>query len=57
LSFIVLQTILIIILRFVFVFINRQRTQMNDEEMQQQIERCGGMELAGDRHPEFRYTL
>jgi hypothetical protein len=56
-SCIVLQTILIVILRFVFMFINRQRSRMNREEIQKQIERYGGNELAGDRHPEFRYTL
>ncbi len=56
-SFIVLQTILIVILRLIFVFINRQRSQMNNEQINQQIARYGGNELAGDRHPEFRYTL
>jgi uncharacterized BrkB/YihY/UPF0761 family membrane protein len=55
--FIALQTILIIILRLVFMIINRQRARMNEEEMKKQIERYGGNELAGDRHPEFRYTL
>jgi nitrogen fixation/metabolism regulation signal transduction histidine kinase len=55
-SFIVLQTILIVILRLVFAFINRQRSRMNNEQMNEQIEHYGGKELAGDRHPEYRYT-
>ncbi|CAF4062369.1 unnamed protein product [Rotaria sp. Silwood2] len=57
LSFIVLQTILIVILRLVFLYINRQRSRMNNEQINQQIERYGGNELVGDRHPQFRYTL
>jgi hypothetical protein len=56
-SFIVLQTILIVILRLIFMFINRQRSKMNNEQINQQIVRYGGNELAGDRHPDFRYTL
>ncbi|CAF5031357.1 unnamed protein product, partial [Rotaria sp. Silwood1] len=52
-----LQTILIIILRFIFIYINRRRQILNDEQKQQQIETYGGIELIGDRHPEFRYTL
>jgi uncharacterized BrkB/YihY/UPF0761 family membrane protein len=56
-SFIVLQTILIIILRLIFIIINRRRSQMNAEEIKKQIEKYGGNELAGDRHPQFRYTL
>jgi uncharacterized BrkB/YihY/UPF0761 family membrane protein len=56
-SFVVIQTILVIILRFVFMYINRQRSRMNEEEIQQQVKRYGGNELAGDRHPEYRYTL
>ncbi|CAF2313380.1 unnamed protein product [Rotaria sp. Silwood2] len=57
LSFIVLQTILIVILRLVFLYINHQRSRMNNEQINQQIERYGGNELVGDRHPQFRYTL
>ncbi|CAF0725800.1 unnamed protein product [Rotaria sp. Silwood1] len=57
LIFIVLQTILVIILRLMFLYINRQRSQMNTEQINQQIKRYGGNELVGDRHPEFRYAL
>jgi len=56
-SFVVLQTILVIILRLIFMIINHRRSQMNEEEIKKQIEEYGGNELAGDRHPEFRYTL
>jgi len=56
-SFVVLQTILVIILRLAFMIINHRRSQMNEEEIKKQIEEYGGNELAGDRHPEFRYTL
>ena len=53
----VIQTILIISLRFILLFINQQRSQMNADEIQKQIERYGGNELVGDHHPDFRYTL
>jgi flagellar biogenesis protein FliO len=56
-TFVSLQTILVVILRFIFLLINRQRSRMNVEEIQKQIQQYGGNELAGDRHPEFRYTL
>jgi hypothetical protein len=39
------------------MIINRRRNGMNDEEIKQVVEKYGGAELAGDRHPEFRYTL
>ncbi|CAF3722339.1 unnamed protein product [Adineta steineri] len=57
LSFVTLQTILALILRLTFILINRRRLRMNQEEIDQEIQRYGGIELAGDRHPEFRYTL
>ncbi len=53
-SFIVLQTILIIILRLVFMMIDHQRSQMNEEETKKQIKQIGGNELTGDHHREFR---
>ena len=56
-SFVALQTILVIILRFLFMCINRQRSRMSEEEIDRQVKRYGGNELAGDRHPEYRYTL
>ncbi|CAF1267643.1 unnamed protein product [Rotaria sordida] len=56
-SCVALQTILIIILRFIFIYINHRRQILNDDEKQQQIQRYGGIQLIGDRHPDFRYTL
>ncbi len=53
---IALQTVLVIVLRLLLMMINRRRERMNDEEIQQQLEKYGGEELAGDRHPKFRYT-
>ncbi len=56
-SCVALQTILVIILRVILMIINRHRKKMNDEQIQQQVEKYGGEELAGDRHPEFQYIL
>ena len=53
----IVQTISVISLRCIFMFINRQRSKMNADEIKKQIERYGGQELAGDHHPDFRYTL
>lgn len=55
-SCVVVQTILTLLLRFLFTCLNQRRSEMNDEEIQQQIERYNGSEI-GDRHPTFRYTL
>jgi hypothetical protein len=52
-----LQTILIIILRFAFMYENRRRQKLNIDEIEKQIKRYGGITLVGDRHPEFRYTV
>jgi len=54
---IALQTVLVIILRFIITMINRRRKKMNDEQIKQQVEKYGGEELAGDHHPRFRYIL
>jgi len=52
-SFIGLQTISIIILRLVFMIINRQRARINKEEIKKQIEEYFGNELVDDHHSEF----
>ena len=52
-----LQTVLIIILRLIFMMINRHRDKLSEEEKQKQIEKYGDEQAAGDRHPNFRYTL
>ena len=49
----ILQTVLVIVLRLIFMFINQQRANMNEKE----IEQYNGDQLADDRHPRFRYTL
>jgi hypothetical protein len=30
---------------------------MNEEQIKQEVEKYGGEKLAGDHHPDFRYTL
>ncbi|CAF1300901.1 unnamed protein product [Adineta steineri] len=57
LSCIVVQTILVFLLRFVFIYENRRRERFTTEQSQRQIQRYGGSDLVGDRHPDFRYTL
>ncbi len=52
-----IQTVLVIGLRLIFMFTNRQRSRMDWEEIQKHIEQFEGNELAGDHHPNFRYTL
>ncbi|CAF0839698.1 unnamed protein product [Adineta steineri] len=51
------QTILVIILRCVLMIINKRRKQMSDEQIQQEVDKYGGEESVGDRHPKFQYTL
>ncbi|UJR25750.1 hypothetical protein I4U23_007100 [Adineta vaga] len=53
----IIQAILTISLRIIFMFINYRRARLNDAEIEDQIEYYGGNELVGDHHPEFRYTL
>ncbi len=57
LSCVTLQTIVVAFLRLAFMYENRRRQRLNNEEIERQIQRYGGIELVGDRHPEFRYTL
>lgn len=54
---VVLQSVLIILLRFILTIINYRRKRMNDEQKQKEIEKYGGEELAGDHHPDFQYIL
>lgn len=53
----IIQTVLVIILRLIFILINHRRSRMSEKEVQKQIEKYGGNESTGDHHPEFRYTL
>ncbi|CAF4007701.1 unnamed protein product [Rotaria sp. Silwood2] len=54
---VVVQTTLVLILRFILMIINCRRKRMNDEQIKQQVENYGGEEFVGDHHPKFRYTL
>ncbi|CAF1391416.1 unnamed protein product [Adineta ricciae] len=54
---IVVQTILVLSLRFIFIYENRRRGRFTKEQIERQIQRYGGNDLIGDRHPDFRYTL
>ncbi|KAI7865150.1 major facilitator superfamily domain-containing protein [Spinellus fusiger] len=51
------QTVLVLILRFALARENRRRDKMTKEVFELEIEKYGGMELVGDRHPTFRYIL
>ncbi|RUO95834.1 major facilitator superfamily domain-containing protein [Jimgerdemannia flammicorona] len=51
------QTLCVVILRFVFMYENSRRERLTEEEKAAEIAKYGGVELAGDRHPDFRYTL
>ncbi|ORY02808.1 MFS general substrate transporter [Basidiobolus meristosporus CBS 931.73] len=52
-----LQTILVVLLRAVFTWENRRRSKLTPEQVEMEVTNYGGVELAGDRHPEFVYTL
>ncbi|RUS14958.1 major facilitator superfamily domain-containing protein [Jimgerdemannia flammicorona] len=51
------QTVFVVILRFVFAYENSRRERLTEREKAAEIDKYGGTELAGDRHPDFRYTL
>ncbi|KAI9490312.1 major facilitator superfamily domain-containing protein [Zychaea mexicana] len=57
LATVALQSIAILTLRFTLKRINSNRAKMTPEEKERQIEKYGGHELVGDRHPDFRYGL
>ncbi|CEJ05207.1 hypothetical protein RMCBS344292_19153 [Rhizopus microsporus] len=51
------QTVLVIILRILLARENKRRTFLTDSQKEQEIEKYGGYDLVGDRHPSFRYVL
>lgn len=51
------QTIADLVLRFVLSRENKRRDRMSQEQKEAEIFKYGGVELAGDRHPDFRYVL
>ncbi|KAI8148070.1 major facilitator superfamily domain-containing protein [Fennellomyces sp. T-0311] len=58
LIFMVINTMLVIGLRFTLIYINKKRDQMTPEEKEKLIESYGDdREILGDRHPDFRYAV
>ncbi|KAI9483789.1 MAG: major facilitator superfamily domain-containing protein [Benjaminiella poitrasii] len=55
LSFIALQTCLVLLLRFLLKRENERKQEIIDSE--QEMERYGGPDLIGDRHYDFKYVL
>lgn len=51
------QSIADITLRFVLARENKRRDKLTQEQKEYEIFKHGGAELAGDRHPDFRYML
>lgn len=51
------QTVLVVILRILLARENKRRTFLTDSQKEQEIEKYGGYDLVGDRHPSFRYVL
>lgn len=51
------QTILVILLRILLARENKRRTFLTDSQKEKEIEKHGGADLVGDRHPSFRYVL
>ena len=51
------QTIADITLRIILARENKRRDRLTQEQKEYEIFKYGGAELAGDRHPDFRYVL
>ncbi|SAL99528.1 hypothetical protein [Absidia glauca] len=51
------QTLLVVIVRCVLAYENKRRDKLTEEMKEYEIYNYGGMELAGDRHPNYRYIL
>ncbi|KAI7904169.1 major facilitator superfamily domain-containing protein [Cokeromyces recurvatus] len=58
LSFVALQTCLVILLRLLLQHDNKRKQNITTQQQQQlEIERYGGPDLVGDRHYNFKYIL
>ncbi|KAF7732039.1 hypothetical protein EC973_007144 [Apophysomyces ossiformis] len=57
LAFVAAQTILVVIVRILLARENKRRSALTQEEKSDEVFRYGGVELAGDRHPDYRYVL
>ena len=51
------QTLTDLALRFILARENKRRAKLTQEQKEYEIFKYGGEELAGDRHPDFRYVL
>ncbi|KAG2226815.1 hypothetical protein INT45_005780 [Circinella minor] len=51
------QTVTDLVLRFILARENKRREKLTQEQKEYEIFKYGGEELAGDRHPDFRYVL
>ncbi|KAI7856485.1 major facilitator superfamily domain-containing protein [Circinella umbellata] len=51
------QLAAILILRFKLARENKRRTQLSEHEKELELLKYGGLQLIGDRHPDFRYVL
>ncbi|KAI8092237.1 major facilitator superfamily domain-containing protein [Gilbertella persicaria] len=57
LALFIAQFILVCIVRYSLSRETKRRMEMNSDARQYQIYKAGGVDLAGDRHPDFSYTL
>ncbi|KAI8077779.1 major facilitator superfamily domain-containing protein [Halteromyces radiatus] len=51
------QTVLVILVRLVLAYENKRRSKLTEEMKEYEVHKYGGIELAGDRHPDFKYVL
>ncbi|ORX61622.1 MFS general substrate transporter [Hesseltinella vesiculosa] len=54
---VVAQSLLVIGTRLYLMYENKRRSALTDEAKELEIEKYGGIDLAGDRNPDFRYVL
>ncbi|KAL1920358.1 uncharacterized protein VTP21DRAFT_735 [Calcarisporiella thermophila] len=52
-----IQTVVVILVKFALARENRRKRSMSEEEKQKALARFGDSDLAGDRHPDYMYTL
>ncbi|KAI9318062.1 major facilitator superfamily domain-containing protein [Dichotomocladium elegans] len=51
------QSVIVLLLRFAFMYENRRRDKLDSDTYVLEIQKYGGPDMAGDRHPDFRYVL
>ncbi|KAI9300252.1 major facilitator superfamily domain-containing protein [Cunninghamella echinulata] len=57
LCMVAVQTVLCIAVRYALARENKRRENMTDEMKEYEVHKHGGIDLVGDRHPDFRYVL